>query len=362
MSNQIKKVKVLTIGSSPSVKGGITTVINQFMTYNWNDITMSLLPTYIEGNKIKQILFFMFAVLKYSMTLIFNRPDIVHIHMSYKGSFHRKLFITKLSRKFKVKVILHLHGSEFKLFYENSDAKMKGKIRGLFEMVDQTVVLGQNWKDFIQQIAPNSNIVVCNNTVELPSTTIKHPSEQFNILFLAVLLKRKGIYDLLESINQLNQEQFFKQKNVKFIIGGDGPEYESVLKYVKDHNLDSVIEMVGWVDGDKKKELLITSHAMILPSYNEGLPMSILEAMSYGIPVISTDVGSISEVVINKKTGILIESGNVDQIKQSIKTVVTEKELWELISHNSRDLIKQKYNQQQYLENFEIMYQRLITL
>lgn len=362
MNSQIKKVKVLTIGSHPSVKGGITTVINQFITYNWNKSVMSFLPTYIEGNKIKQILFFTSAVLKYIIILMFNRPDVVHIHMSYKGSFHRKLFITRLSKIFKVKVILHLHGSEFKLFYENSDEKMKVKIRGLFEMVDQTVVLGQSWKDLIQQIAPKSNTIVCNNTVELPSITIKYPSKEFNILFLAVLLKRKGIYDLLEAINQLNQEQFFEGRNVKFIIGGDGPEYESVLKYVKYHNLNSVIEIVGWVDGDKKKLLLTTSHAMVLPSYNEGLPMSILEAMSYGIPVISTDVGSISEVIINKETGLLIESGDIEQIKHSMKTIVTEKELWELISYNSRELIEKNYNQQHYLANFEIMYQRLISL
>lgn len=356
------KVKVLTIGSSPKVKGGITTVIQQFLTCDWNDIQMSFLSTYIEGNKFKQMLYFLVSLIKYFAVLCFNRPDLVHIHMSYKGSFYRKLTIVKLSKMFRIKVVLHLHGSEFKLFYENSNFKIRQKIQWLFETVEQTIVLGQDWKDYIESIAPKSNAIVFNNAVMIPKYKIERNSKEFNFLFLAVLLKRKGIYDLLEVIQKLKSEEIFNQYQVKFTIAGDGPESDRVKLLIESNQLESVIEMTGWVDNEKKQKLLKDAQALVLPSYNEGLPMAILEAMSYGIPVISTDVGSIGEVIIPEETGILINPGNQEQLKKAIIDLITKPDLWKKLSLNSRVLIEEKYNQKIYLQKFEQNYIQLTKL
>lgn len=359
MTIKRNKIKVLTIGSSQEVKGGITTVIEQFLNYQWDNIDMSLLPTYVEGSKIKQIFFFCKAILKFLIILVLNRPNIVHIHMSYNGSFYRKLFVVKLSKKFKVKTILHLHGSEFKLFYEKSCLTVKNKIKCLFETVDQTVVLGKDWLEFVQDVSPEANIIVCNNAVDIPIEITTLSEGSFNILFLAVLLKRKGVYDLIEVIRQLKDEEFFKMKNIKFIVAGDGPEYQTILHLIQEYGLEPMVDVVGWVDNDKKHELLKISQLLVLPSYNEGLPMAILEAMSYGIPIISTDVGSIAEVVIPNRTGYLIQPGNQGQLKISIIDIVTDRLLWKNLSMNARNLISENYNIKKYLSNFQAIYTKL---
>ena len=238
MTIKRNKIKVLTIGSSQEVKGGITTVIEQFLNYEWDNIDMCFLPTYIEGGKIRQIFFFCIAILKYLIMIMLNRPNIVHIHMSYNGSFYRKFIIIKLSKIFKVHAILHLHGSEFKMFYEKSSLTVKNMIKSLFESAEQTIVLGQGWLDFVQDIAPKANIIVCNNAVDIPIEVASLSEGTFNILFLAVLLKRKGIYDLIEVIKQLKDEDFFYQKNIKFIVAGDGPEYQILLQYIERYGLN----------------------------------------------------------------------------------------------------------------------------
>lgn len=351
-----KKVSVLTIGSSNSVKGGITTVIEQFLNYSWDSIDMSFLPTYIEGGKIKQMFFFCVAIWKYLFVLLFDRPDIVHVHMSYKGSFIRKFIMVKMSKVFKVKTILHLHGSEFKIFYENSNTAVQRCIKQLFESVDQTIVLGQSWFEFIQNIAPKSRITICNNAIDIPIEIANLNKGEFNILFLAVLLKRKGIYDLVDVVRNLKDERFFEHKNIKFIIAGDGPEYQNLVDYVQKYKLESLIDIIGWIDSTQKQKLLKNSQLLVLPSYNEGLPMAILEAMSYGIPIISTDVGSISEVVIPRKTGYLISPGNVGQLKSAIKEVTENKECWRTLSINAKNLIVNSYNKEKYLNNFQKIY------
>ena len=125
-------MKVLMVGNDKSVHGGITTVINQLQSYNWKEkqINLDFIPTYIDGNAIKKILFFLIAYIKIFFYMLIKRPSIIHIHMSYKGSFTRAYFIKKLSSLFKVKTVIHLHGTKFKKWYdEDCNKKKKEKVK-----------------------------------------------------------------------------------------------------------------------------------------------------------------------------------------------------------------------------------------
>lgn len=351
-----KDIRVLIVGSDSSVKGGITSVIDRFLNYNWNDVDIELLPTYIEGSSIKKIIFFLKSIFKYIKRLIKNDFDIAHIHMSYKGSFFRKFIIVSLGKVFNKKIILHLHGSEFEVFYINSSKIVKRLIRNIFESCDLVIVLGERWKKVVKGIAPNSNISVFNNAVNIPDYTAEWNEGKINILFLGVLIKRKGIFDLIEAIKILNQNGIVREKNLNFIIGGSGPEEDEIKNKINEYNLNFCVEMTGWVNGKLKEELLKKSQVFVLPSYNEGLPMAILEAMSYGIPVISTDVGSIAEVVIENKTGFLIKPGEYKRIVNCIIAVVKDKAEWINKSSACKKIINNNFNEQKYFNKVTNMY------
>lgn len=354
------KVKVLTIGSDSSVKGGITTVINSFLNYKFEDIELELLPTYIETNNFKKITFFFKSLIVYIKKNIKNDFDIAHIHMSYKGSFIRKYLIFLITKLFKKKVILHLHGSEFEVFYKNSNFILKKMIKDILKKSDLVIVLGEKWKNVIQEIEPSANVKIFNNSVPVPKYKVGLNDNGFNILFLGVLIKRKGIYDLIEAIKILNDSGVLEKYNVKFTIGGSGKEKEEIENKISDYNLDSVIDMVGWVDGELKESLLKNSQLFVLPSYNEGLPMAILEAMSYGIPVISTEVGSIGEVVCNYKTGFTFKPGDINSLVQYIEKLITEKQLWYEMSGNCKKSIEEDFNEEKYFYKVEKEYKKLI--
>lgn len=351
-----KNIKVLIVGSDSSVKGGITSVINSFLDYKWKNICVELHPTYIDGKVINKIMFFLRSICKYIKKLINNDFDISHIHMSYKGSFIRKFIVVKLSKFFDKMVILHLHGSEFEVFYNSSNKVVKLLIKNIFESSDKVIVLGEKWKKTIQKIAPKSSIEVFNNAVSLPAYKAKLSENKINILFLGVLIKRKGIYELIEAIKILHQRGIVKEKNLKFIIAGSGKEEYAVKSLISKYELDYCIDMVGWVDKNKKIHLLKISNLFVLPSYNEGLPVAILEAMSYGIPVISTNVGSIEEVVKNNETGFIINPGNIYEIVDSINKLVINEKIWEEKSIKSRQLIDRDFNDEQYFHKMKKLY------
>ena len=109
----------------------------------------------------------------------------------------------------------------------------------------------------------------------------------------------------------------------RFLLRFGGNEFErEIEKLIADNRLEDIAQFEGWVNGQKKEQLLEWANCFILPSYNEGLPISILEAMSYGMPIISTPVGGITEVVKDRRNGVIVEPGNKEQIWDAIKKYI----------------------------------------
>ena len=242
---------------------------------------------------------------------------IFHIHMAMKGSFFRKLIISYILKFFYSVVIIHLHGSEFKDFYKSSS--FKKWIKNLFQKVDRVIVLSESWKSFVENIAPEAKVTVVNNYVAEIVKKDVDKDPDFIFLFLGAIGKRKGIFDLLIAFENL----FNKNNNVKLYIAGNDDANVLPSKILK---LDSreKIRFFGWIDYQEKTKLLNMSDCLILPSYNEGLPMVILEAMSAKVPVISTDVGGIPEVIKHGENGFLLKPGNIEDIELMMEKIQNE--------------------------------------
>ena len=303
----MKKIKVLMIGNHQSVKGGITSVIQQLLSFDWDSVgvEMKFIPTYIEASGIKKIAYFIRAYMNIEKEMRRNKPDIVHIHMSYRGSFYRKYAIHKLCKKYGVPDVIHLHGSEFQKWYNESDDRTKEKIRTLLRESASFIVLGEKWNKAIHDIEPKTKTVVVRNTVPVPNYTTSWNEKRFQFLFLGVLIKRKGVADLIQAISLLKKEGSLN--NIKFVIAGSGAEEANLKQQARELQVESWIEFAGWTDGKAKERYLKDSQALVLPSYNEGLPMAVLEAISYGLPVIATDVGDMAAAVRDGENGYLIQ-------------------------------------------------------
>ena len=317
---------------------------------------MKFIPTYVETNNVRKILFFAKALRRINKELKTNKPDVVHMHMSYKGSFTRKFFLHKLCKKNNIPDIIHLHGSEFKKWFDESDDKKKEQIQTLLKESAGFIVLGDKWNKAVKEIEPKTNTVVVSNTVHIPDYTVEW-KQPFTVLFMGVLIKRKGVADLINAIYLLNKEN--KLDNVRLVIAGSGAEEAELKAMCTQLGLDNYIEFAGWTAGEKKEKLFRESQMLVLPSYNEGLPIAILEAISCGMPVVATNVGDISSAVIDGENGYLIEPGDVLAIKQAIEKIVWDPEVFNKMVTASRQLAESGFSDEKYFSCINDLYKEI---
>lgn len=336
--------------------GGISAVVQYWSRYIED---LQYYPTYRLGNVIIRVYWFVSSYLRMALRMLFDKDiQIVHLHTAADGSFFRKVLLMKLAKCFKKKVILHIHASRFKDFYNESNRK--SWILKNLKRSDVLIVLSKSWKEWFTSIGvPAGKIIILHNITDYPQKEDTKQSVKLNrpvhFLFMGEIGERKGVFDILRGMARYPTSL---EGKIELRIGGNRHE-EELKKMIADNHLENIIKFEGWVGGNKKIELLNWADVFILPSKNEGLPISILEAMSYGLPVISTPVGGIPEVV-SQKNGILVEPGNDKEIIDAMMFFVNDRE--EIIQcGNASKKIVEEYLPDLVMQHLEQIYENLLN-
>lgn len=308
---------ILTVGIDYRVvRGGVAAVENVYSTFYqpFNHVT-----TTVTNGQVKKLLVLCKAILQFLYWMLFH-PEIkiAHVQGSVGASFWRKAIFIYIAKFFHKKVVWHMHAGRFAVFYQQH----RYAVRKVVNKSDVIIALSEYWKEYFKNEFPTKRVEIIKNVISAPRVH-KQQTGYFTLLFLGLLGKNKGIYDLLECIRD-HKVEF--QGKLKLYIGGNG-EIEHVKQLIKEYGIADITIFEGWVSGDKKIELLNKSDAYILPSYKEGLPISILEAMSYGMPIISTPVGGIPEIVSTGENGYLVEPGNKEDIYKAIISLLNDSDL-----------------------------------
>ena len=353
--NNNSKINVIMVGTDRDVQGGMSTVVNLYYKAGLDTkVNLIYIPTYKEGGIIKKIVIFIKGFIQFVFYCISIGSTIVHIHMAQKGSFARKMIIFSAAKVFQKKTIIHLHGSEFEIFMtKNRVCSFLTKY--VFNNADVVFVLSRLWKKKLSKFSTNENIIVLYNPAILHEKQNKNINKIL-VLFLGRLGKRKGIYDLLNCVIMNND--YFVKKNVKFILAGDG-EVVKVREIVKSNDLEKIVEIPGWITGKQKERYLETSDILILPSYNEQMPMSVLEGMGYGYPIISTNVAAIPEMVKHGKNGSLMEPGDIDGLTKALKQLCEDSSMRERMGKKSQEIVIEKFESKMIIEKLINVYKEL---
>lgn len=308
--------KVLTMGPAPDMKGGIAQVLSTYFT----DIFTSpkFIAETVNGNKLKRASASFTAIFKLIRTLKRDRDiKIVHLHTATKVSFPRSSLYARIAKRMGRKVVMHIHGCTFDQYFEQNKAAVQKTLKNC----DTVVALSQSWQDFFEKKVGLENVVIMQNIVPMADECQAAPTSdgRTHLLFLGQLGERKGVYDLL---NAIAAKRSSLQGRIVMHIGGNG-DTKKLEDTIARLGIGDMVRFEGWVSGDRKKELLRQSTVYVLPSYAEGLPISILEAMAWGHAVVSTPVGGIPEVV-DSANGILVEPGDVDALGNAICALVSD--------------------------------------
>jgi glycosyltransferase involved in cell wall biosynthesis len=378
------KGKVLLVGPLPPIVGGITTFITnlkdsrlteQFtlLTFGTERPTLNLfrevydysIVAFIGSNLLlRSIICTTSHILSYPFFLIRNNIHIVHINTASYWSFWENAVYVILSRMLLKKTILHIHGGFFEEFYEGSSYFSKFLIRAILTLSDVTIVLSPSWKQFFAKLMPERKISVLPNFVELnadASFNIRNrPSSSetdvINVLFIGGAgAKGKGLFDVVRAIpilrNQLENIYFF----LVACSGVEGLETELCEK-----GITSNIKILGYLYGDELSKIYSESDIFILPSYAEGLPITMLEAMATGLPVVATSVGAIPDVIQNGVNGFLIKAGDFNELSEKILILSRNPSLRREMAKNNIELIRNLYEKSVVLKDLQNEYNRLL--
>lgn len=354
----MNKKQIVMLGPSGSAMGGIATVVHNYeeagLFEKWGII---FLTTHAEGSAPTKVFAAVQALYRFTVLLMQRRVALLHVHSAQYTSFWRKSIFALVAFTAGCPVIFHLHGCEFMKFYNERYSRIgKQFVQFIFAKSAVVIALSTQWVQNIASIATKANVVCIYNSVTVPAGQDALPQKERLpiLLFLGRLGRRKGTYDLLDALVRVKD----KIPNVVVKFGGDG-ELEEVKDRAKELGLEKNIEILGWVRGGQKKSLFDEAAIYVLPSYNEGLPMGILEAMSVGLPVISTTIGGIPDAIDSGKDGILIEPGDIDGLVHAIERLLHDADFRQEMGNAAREKVVHKFSTEKVVPQLEKLYREL---
>ena len=344
--------KVCMIVQDPKVKGGIAAVISGYRGSKLEqDYSIIYVESYQDGSKLDKLVKAIKGYVHFVKVLIMDKPDLVHIHSSFGPSFYRKIPYIYMAKWWKLPVINHIHGSEFDKLYTNAAVKKQRLVEKVWGKCDKFIVLSEAWKDKFSCIIPREKMTVVENYSRLQPEMERTVCNN-QILFLGAINPMKGCLDMVDVIYDLKKIY----PEVKMIIAGDG-EIEAVKAKAKEKGVLENLYFPGWVRGKEKEELLEKSDIFFLPSYTEGMPMSILDAMGYGLPIISTNVGGIPKLVQKGRNGRLYVPGDAIGMAAGIKELLEDDKQRVTFGKRSREIVEERYSLERHLEKVEQVYE-----
>jgi glycosyltransferase involved in cell wall biosynthesis len=286
------------------------------------------------------------------------RPQVVHIHTCSSFTFWRNSLDALIARLLLRKVVLHIHGAQFHKFLENLSPIQSAAAKMALMLANRIVVLGEGWKLILDAWANPEKVRIVPNGV--PPKAPASPAKQgpFKIICLANYEKRKGQADLIEAVSKLRCE-----RNIHIGLYGFESEIgqlEKLTSQAAGLGIDTNLEIPGPVSGEQKELLLSKSHCFCLPSYDEGLPISMLEAMAYGIPVVTTRVGAIPEAVVDGEEGLLFDPGNVEELRSCIDALIQDEDFASNIGLKGRERLIRDFSLNRSSRMILDIYQELI--
>ncbi|MBE0359507.1 glycosyltransferase family 4 protein [Pseudoalteromonas aliena] len=298
------KEKVLVISVSCKGQGGVASVVSTFMKNDFlnSKYNINYFYTNKPGNKFKKLVSTLCAFISFPFLLIFDNYKVAHIH---GGSVLRKSYYALWLKLFRIPIIYQNHAANLDSYYKNASGIKKRYIDYIFSFYDLRLCLGNHWTDVLQNATGEKWDILHNPVPELVLNKLQHTT--CNFTFMGELSERKGIKDLIHAF------AISKNENARLLIAGNG-DVDSLISLCEELDVLNKVEFLGWINKTQKLDLLARTDVVVLPSYAEGLPMSILEAMSVGLPVVTTPVGAVEDAITDDVQGLLVQPGNIEQI------------------------------------------------
>lgn len=348
---------VLMVGTDLGGMGGIRAVVQGYIEAGLFDrVPCTYVATHRYGPAWGKVLAALTGWSRVAVLLHTLDAPLVHVQLASRASFWRKSVVCTLARLAGRPYLLHVHGAEFHQFYEEeSSPAIQRIIRKLLADAALVIALSEEWRTRLMRICPRARIEVLANAVALPQLENPRRLEERRptLLFLGEVSRRKGIYDLIRALARVAG----RLPGLQLLCGGAGA-VEEIRDLARELGVADRVVCTGWLDGERKRTALASATVFALPSYAEGMPMALLEAMSWGLPVITTPVGGIPQVIADEANGLLVPSGDIDALAAAIIRLMATPQLRARLGAAARATIEQRFSLDASVERLLEIYRR----
>lgn len=335
MRGQVNKwanPRILVVAPGHGGRGGIDSVVRLYQsTPMWEAMGCFMLSTYDDRSTLRKIC----AALRGYMlapAAIYG-SEIVHVHLAGEISLLRKMPVMLLAKLLQRRLIVHVHACSEESLFEKTP---RWAWTYCLNAADCVIALSPLWELAIRKHAPRAQVTVVPNPVRSFRPVARERNSVPRILYVGKLEGRKGYNTLMDAAAIVLRE--FPQ--AQFWFAGHG-ELEAAQAYAGRCGVLTAVRLLGWISGDELEKVYDDADIFCLPSHNEGVPMSMLEAMSHSLPVVCTPVGGIPDVIEDRSNGLLVRPGNPESIADGILHLLRDPEFAALIAQSGKEKVEE---------------------
>ncbi len=335
-SSATRPLRVVVLTPGVGGLGGISRMMDavgeEMADRTGADVAVSFVGTRGDVPPLRPLVFLR-SIVQVAARCATGRCDMLHVNVASFGSTFRKMILSSIARACGTPYVIHLHGGQYEGFWASRGPRASAAIGAFFRNAAGIVVLGGTWERFVRDRLPEvaPRITVLPNATRAPALPRRDTrGEDVIILFLGQLNASKGVPQLVEALAGMSDLAGWRA-----VLAGNG-DVEGTREAVERHGLAGRVDVPGWVGPDRVDALLREAGVFVLPSFVENLPLSIVEAFAYGVPVVCTPVGSVPEIVEDGRTGLLVPAGDAPALEAALRRLVGDPQLRESLAGNGR--------------------------
>lgn len=293
-------------------------------------LQLEVFPSTVDGSKSRRLFYAIRRVVKFCIT---SRTAAwgIHAHAGAHGAFWRKAAYGWITALRGGKVIYQIHPSAFWDYYNDGGVVRRAIIRSTLRKADALIAITREMYERLEAIAPGVPRYLLPNPVDLSTVPQPVSRDAATVAYVGWLVRNKGVFELVDAVAAMRASR----ESLRLVFAGSKDD-GALRSYVRERGLQDVTTFTGWLTPAGVLELLTRTTLLALPSYTEGLPMTVLEALACGTPIVTTPVGGIPEILVDRRNALFVPPRDVRALAHAIEELLDDPRKREAMSEANR--------------------------
>lgn len=333
--------RIVMLGSALDVRGGVSAMVRvceeQGLFERWN---ATYLAPHRDGTPRQKAARALRAWATFMGMLLRREVSLLHVHLNSNASFWRKALFIVPATAAGIPYVLQVHCGRFPEFYRDGCGPLAQRfVRWVLRRARSVVALSEGSRQGLSYIDPQLPVEVLPNPVAIPSWKADTGSEPPTVVYLGMLTEAKGVFDLLRAWVAVREAI----PNARLVLAGAG-EIDRARSLAQAAGFDADLVTPGWVDEAGKAAFMRDAAVAVLPSHWEAMPMSVLESMAAGLPVVATRVGGIPSAVLEGVTGFLVQPRDINGLAAALVALLRDPAMRRAMGAAGRERAKAEFS------------------